>query len=88
MNTSDLINAVAEKTGLTKADAKAAVDAALKTIASTVNGGDKVQLTGFGSFSLVERPARTGRNPRTGEPTQIAASRGLGFKASKTALSG
>ena len=81
---SDLIRAVAESTGLKKADADAAVQAVLSTIRQRADAGNAVALQGFGRFTMKERAAREGRNPRTGEPVQIAASRTLTFKAAKS----
>ncbi len=64
----DLEEQVAKATGLTKADAKRAVDALFQTITNTLKSGDKVNITGFGSFGVTETAARQGRNPRTNEP--------------------
>ena len=84
MNKAELINAVAEKTGFTKKDAETAVNATMGVIQDTLQGGDKVQLIGFGTFEVRQRKARTGRNPRKpGETIQIAASKAPGFKAGK-----
>ena len=83
MNKSELINAVAEKAGLSKKDSEAAVNAALEAIANALSEGDKVQLVGFGSFEVKKREARTGRNPSTGEPMDIPAARLPAFKAGK-----
>ncbi len=83
MNKNDLIDAVAERTGLAKSDAARAVEALLGTITETLQRGDQVALAGFGSFSAKVRAARTGRNPRTGEPIAIPASRAPAFKAGK-----
>ena len=82
MNKNDLINAVAE-TGITKADATNAVDAVLGAIVSSLKAGEDVRLVDFGTFSVKHRPASEGRNPRTGEPLQIAASNVVKFKAGK-----
>ena len=87
MNKTELIEAVAEAAGLTKTDSDKAVNAFIETVQSTVKGGDKVTIPGFGTFSVSERKARTGRNPQTGEAIKIAASKapkfsaGSGFKA-------
>ena len=81
MNKAQLINAVAAKTGLTKKDADAAVNATFEAIIDSLKAGDKVQVVGFGHFEVRERPARTGRNPMTGEAIEIAASRSAAFKA-------
>lgn len=83
MNKSELIDAVANNAGLTKASAGDAVEAALGAITGALSSGDSVALVGFGTFSVRERGARTGRNPRTGESIQIAASRVPAFKAGK-----
>jgi len=83
VNKNDLIDAVAERTGLAKSDAARAVEALLGTITETLQRGDQVALAGFGSFSAKVRAARTGRNPRTGEPIAIPASRAPAFKAGK-----
>lgn len=83
MNKSELIDAVANNADLTKAKAGDAVEAALGAISDALGSGDSVALVGFGTFSVRERGARTGRNPRTGESIQIAASRVPAFKAGK-----
>lgn len=83
MNKNDLIAAVAEKTGLTKAQAGEAVDAVLDAITGTLKSGDEVRIIGFGNFSVSERAASEGRNPRTGETIQIPASKTPKFKAGK-----
>lgn len=83
MNKSDLIDHVAEYCSLSKADAGRAVDAVIGGITSALKGGDSVALTGFGTFEVRSRAARTGRNPKTGEALQIAASKAPGFKAGK-----
>lgn len=83
MNKGELIDAVAASAGLSRADATKAVDGVLDSVTRTLSGGDSVSLVGFGTFSVKERAARTGRNPRTGEPIQIAASKVPGFKAGK-----
>ncbi len=83
MNKNDLIDAVAERTGLAKSDAARAVEAVLDSITAALKTGDTVALSGFGTFVVKERAARTGRNPRTGETIAIAASRAPGFKAGK-----
>jgi DNA-binding protein HU-beta len=79
----ELINHVAETASLSKADAGAAVDAVLSGITGALSAGDSVSLVGFGTFSVTERAARTARNPRTGEPIQVAASKAPKFKAGK-----
>ena len=84
MNKTELIAAVAQKTGLTKKDAERVVNATVDTITETMVKGDKVQLSGFGIFEVKTREARVGRNPRTKETIQIPATRQPAFKASKT----
>jgi len=79
----ELINHVAESASLSKADAGAAVDAVLSGITGALSAGDSVSLVGFGTFSVTERAARTARNPRTGEPIEVAASKAPKFKAGK-----
>ena len=81
MNKNDLISSVAETSGLTKADAGRAVDGVFDSIASALSSGDDVRIVGFGSFSVANRAASTGRNPRTGEEIQIPASKQPKFKA-------
>lgn len=81
MNKTELVAAVAAKTELTKKDAEKAVSAVLETVAETLAAGEKVQLVGFGTFGIREREARTAKNPRTGEPVEVAASRVPAFKA-------
>ncbi|MDH3527840.1 MAG: HU family DNA-binding protein [Gammaproteobacteria bacterium] len=83
MNKSELIEAVASETDLSKADATRATDAVLDTITGALSRGDQVTLVGFGTFSVRERAARSGRNPQTGETIQIKASKSPGFKAGK-----
>ena len=73
MNKTELIAAIAEKTGLSKKDSEAAVSAVVDTITEALKAEDKVQLVGFGSFEVKKRAARTGRNPQTGETIEIAA---------------
>ena len=80
MNKNDLVSAVADSSGLTKADAGRAVDAVFDSIICTQAGGD-VRIVGFGTFSVAQRAATTGRNPRTGETIQIKASKQPKFKA-------
>ena len=84
MNKTELVAAVAEKTGLTKKDAERVVSAAVDTITQALCEGEKVQLSGFGIFEVKEREARVGRNPRTKETIQIPATKLPAFKASKT----
>ncbi|MEZ5839651.1 MAG: HU family DNA-binding protein [Hyphomicrobiales bacterium] len=83
MNKSELIAAVADNAGVTKADAGKAVDAVFDAITAALKGGDEVRITGFGNFSVATRAASQGRNPRTGEPMQIPASKSPKFKAGK-----
>lgn len=83
MNKTELIATVAEKTGLSKKDTEAAVNATLLTITETLKAEEKVQLVGFGSFEVKHRAERTGLNPRTKEPVTIAASKVPTFKAGK-----
>lgn len=81
MNKKELIDAVAGAAGLTKADAGKAVDAVTESIAKALSTGDDVRLIGFGTFSVGNRAARTGRNPRTGKEIKIAAKKVAKFKA-------
>ena len=83
MNKTELINQVAERAEVTKKDAEKVVSATIDAITAALAAGDKVQLTGFGSFEVKDRAARVGRNPRTGEATEIPASRTPVFKAGK-----
>lgn len=83
MNKSELINAVAETADLPKAAAARAIDAMTESIAGSLQAGNSVSLIGFGSFNVKDRAARTGRNPQTGAPIQIAAARVPSFKAGK-----
>jgi DNA-binding protein HU-beta len=87
MNKSDLVDALADATGMTKADAARAVDAMFSpdggVIAKALKGGKRVQITGFGTFESKRRNARQGRNPRTGETIQIKASNTPAFRAGK-----
>ena len=77
----ELVEAVAEAAGLTKADATRAIDATFTVITDALVKGDKVPLVGFGTFSVSKRAAREGRNPKTGETVQIAARNAVSFKA-------
>ena len=81
MNKTELVNAIAQNAGLTKADAKKALDATLDAVANALVGGDKVALLGFGTFSVNERPAREGINPATKEKISIPAKNVIKFKA-------
>lgn len=79
----DFVASVAEKTGMSKKDSEEALKAVLDTLQEQVGAGKRVNLPGFGTFTLRERAARKGRNPRTGEDLQIAASKSPGFSAAK-----
>ena len=83
MNKSDLIAAMAAKTGETKKSAEASLDAFVSTVTESLKKGDKVQLVGFGSFEVRKRAARKGRNPQTKEEIKIPASKAPVFKAGK-----
>lgn len=83
MNKSELIAAMAEKAGLSKKDSEKALTAFMDTVVETLKAGDKVALVGFGTFDVRERAARTGLNPRTKAPIEIAASKAPAFKAGK-----
>lgn len=81
MNKTDFINAVSEKAGLSKADAKKAVEAFVETVSNELKEGGKVALLGFGAFSVSEKAARKGVNPKTKEPIEIPARKSVKFKA-------
>ena len=81
MNKTEFINAVAEKSGLSKVDAKKAVEAFVETVSSELKEGGKVALLGFGSFSVAEKSARKGVNPKTKQPIEIPARKSVKFKA-------
>lgn len=83
MNKTELVSSVAEKSDLTKKDAEKVVNAVFASIEEALASGDKVQLVGFGTFEVRERAARTGRNPKTGDPIEIAAAKVPAFKAGK-----
>ena len=83
MNKNDLIDAIAEEADLSKASAGRALDAAINAISGALKNQDTVSLVGFGTFSVKHRAAREGRNPRSGETIQIAASNAPAFKAGK-----
>ncbi len=83
MNKAELISATAEKAGMSKKDSEKVINALIETITDTMKKGDKVQLVGFGVFEVKNRPARTGRNPRTKEQIEIPASKIPLFKAGK-----
>ena len=81
MNKTEFINAVAEKSGLSKVDAKKAVEAFVETVSSDLKEGGNVALLGFGSFSVAEKSARKGVNPKTKQPIEIPARKSVKFKA-------
>jgi DNA-binding protein HU-beta len=83
MNKTELVAAMAEKAGLSKKDAEAALKAFTETVAEELKKGEKIALVGFGTFEVSERAAREGRNPQTGAPMKIAASKAPKFKAGK-----
>ena len=83
MNKSELIEAIATSADIPKAAAGRALDAMVDSVAGALKEGDQVVLVGFGTFSVKDRAARTGRNPQTGQPIQIAAARVPSFKAGK-----
>ncbi|MBQ4074710.1 MAG: HU family DNA-binding protein [Clostridia bacterium] len=83
MNKSELIVALAQKAELSKKDAEKALAAFVEVVTEQLKAGEKVQLVGFGTFESKERPARTARNPRTGEEITIAASKTASFKVGK-----
>lgn len=92
MNKSEFTTQVAERSGITKTQASKVVDAIFAPndgiIAKALKKGDKLSLTGFGTFGVAKRAARTGRNPRTGKPIKIAASKSASFRAGKTLKGG
>lgn len=83
MNKADLVDAIAESSDISKAAATRALDATINSITEALKSGGSVSLVGFGTFSVKDRAARTGRNPQTGAPIQIAAAKVPGFKAGK-----
>lgn len=83
MNKTELVAAMADKAGLTKKDADAALKAFTEVVEETLKAGDNIQLIGFGTFEAVERAERTGRNPQTGAEMVIPASKAPKFKAGK-----
>lgn len=83
MNKAELTVAIVKKTGFTKKDAEKALGTVTEVIAEALAAGEKVQVVGFGSFEVRNRPARVARNPRTGEQIEIAASKAPVFKAGK-----
>ncbi len=84
MNKTELVEKVATTADLTKKDAEAALNAFVEVLTGALKDGDKVALKGFGTFEVRDRPARTGRIPRTGETIEIPASKAPAFKASST----
>ncbi|MEK7595085.1 MAG: HU family DNA-binding protein [Patescibacteria group bacterium] len=83
MTKSDLITAVADKTSMTKADSQRALDALVDVVSKSLSKGEKVTWTGFGTFEVRHREARMGRNPQTGAPLHIPATKTPAFKAGK-----
>ena len=83
MNKTELVAAMADQTGLTKKDVEAVLKAFTDVVSGELKKGGKVQLVGFGTFEVSERAAREGRNPQSGEPMKIAASKAPKFKAGK-----
>ena len=83
MNKNEFVAAIAEKSGLTKKDAEAALNAYTEVVTDALKAGDSVQLIGFGTFEVRERAARQGRNPPTGETIEIAAAKAPAFKPGK-----
>lgn len=80
MTKAEFVSAVAEKTGATKKDSEACLDAVLEVITESLKAGKEVQFIGFGAFKVTEKPAREGRHPATGAPIKIAASKAISFK--------
>ena len=83
MNKTELVDAIVKKSGLTKKDATAALDAFTETVTKALKKGDKIQLVGFGTFEVTKRAAREGKNPQTGEKIKIAACKAPKFKPGK-----
>ena len=83
MNKTELVDAVAESANLTKADSGRAIDSLIDIVTATLKAGDTVAIAGFGTFSVGDRAARTGRNPQTGETMEIPAAKSPKFKAGK-----
>ncbi len=83
MNKSQLIDSISIKTEISKKDVEKVINVFTNVVTDTLADGDKVAITGFGTFEVVERAARTGRNPKTGESIEIGASKSPKFKASK-----
>lgn len=84
MNKSELVEAIANHADINKKDAESTVNAFLDVVSDALKKGDSVNVTGFGSFDVTDRKARTGRNPQTGAPVQIPASKAVRFKAGKS----
>ena len=83
MNKQELVNAIANETGLSKKDTEATINSFVNVVSTALENKDKVQLVGFGTFETRERAARTGKNPQTGEPLNIPACTAPAFKAGK-----
>jgi len=83
VNKADLVDAIADSADLSKAAASRALDSVINSITDALKDGDQVSLVGFGTFTVKDRAARTGRNPQTGQPIEIAAAKVPGFKAGK-----
>lgn len=81
MNKAELVDVIAQKAGMTKVDAKKALEAFVEATTETLHNGDRISLVGFGTFSTTKHPARKGRNPRTGEEIVIAEKTVVKFKA-------
>jgi DNA-binding protein HU-beta len=83
MNKQELVDAIAAESGLTKKDSKEALDALVKAVEGSLKKGEGVTLVGFGSFSVIQKAARTGKNPQTGKAIQIPAKKAVKFKPGK-----
>jgi len=83
VNKTELVDAIADSADLSKAAASRALDAVINSVTDALKDGDQVSLVGFGTFTVKDRAARTGRNPQTGQPIEIAAAKVPGFKAGK-----
>ncbi len=88
MNKQELVDAIAAESGLSKKDSKEALDALVKTVGETLKKGDNIALVGFGSFSVIQKAARTGKNPQTGKPIDIAAKKAVKFRPGKELAEG
>lgn len=84
MKKTELVSKIAEQTGFSKVDSEKALDAVVETVSGSLSSGESVNLAGLGVFSVVERAARNGRNPQTGESIKIPASKAVKFKVSKS----